>query len=129
MPAAMHIVEDSMQHLPIHLTFIALLWSPAGSADCLVVVEQQFTAENRTVGGLAVDWQAQIENRCDAAFDADVTVHFRDAEGASLYTVRDWATLGRREKQSLGKRVYIPSSYAAALSEIDVQVKERARPL
>lgn len=100
----------------------------ASSADCLEVSEQPFEVLGEELGVLEIEWQAQIENKCDANFDADMTVQFLDASGEPVYEVLDWATISIRETREISKRVYIPDRYADSITTINIQVTERERP-
>ncbi len=113
------------------LFILLALAGPTGAvaADCLAVSQARFEPQEPDVGGFAVEWSARIENRCNAAFDADISIHFRDAAGERLYEVRDRATLSFRETRDVGKRVYIPSDYSDVIEAIDIRLDERERPL
>jgi hypothetical protein len=118
-----------MKRLTVILILILIAAGRPALADCLVVSGQQFEMQTAEVGGLAVEWKARIDNECNAAFDADLTVLFLDSDGESVYETRDWAKLERGESRDIGKRIYIPSAYDEAIAGIEVQVKERERPL
>ena len=115
----------------MHLLLVALscvVAAQSAVADCLEVSEQRFEPQNTELGGLALQWEAEIENRCDASFDADLTVHFRNAAGESVYRVLDWTKVRAHEARTIGKRVHVPSYHADSIAEIDVETKELKRP-
>jgi hypothetical protein len=95
------------------------------NADCLEISGQEFEPSNTEFGAMEIQWKARIENHCNAAFDANLTIHFRDEQGESVYKVSGWTSLNGHESQNLGRRVYIPSRYYETITEVDV----RAKPL
>ena len=91
------------------------------------ISDQRHDLRSTDLSGFEVQWQARIENRCNAAYDLDLTVHFLDAAGQSIYRTPGWAKLQVGQTVEVGKRLYMPSRYAEELSAIEVRARKRER--
>ncbi|HRP96033.1 MAG TPA: hypothetical protein PL143_07260 [Rhodocyclaceae bacterium] len=112
------------------LMILAMLLAsgPMWADQCLYVERQRVDVEEPgpldTVS-LAVNWEVELENRCDARFTADLTIRFLDDSDAAVYEVRSHATLELRERTTTGQRVFVPRRHADEIKSISVHVDER----
>jgi hypothetical protein len=101
----------------------------AASGECLTVVDQGFERLETDLGTTEVRWVAEIENRCDSGFDADLEVRFLDQEGKRRYEVRDLLTVGPHGRERAGRPFYMPAVEARDIETVAVAiVAERERP-
>jgi len=107
---------------------VLTLGAQAAPAVCLELSGAQITPERTDYGLLTVEWQAHIENTCEAVVSADLDVHFLDGNGESVYHVRDTATLRPKEAIDVGRRVYVPRRHEDLIEGIEVQTQEHEQP-
>ncbi|MBD3620031.1 MAG: hypothetical protein HUJ28_11205 [Chromatiales bacterium] len=112
------------------LAILLLLCLYAGSANaqCLEVREKQIDEDRSDTSAAALAWRADIENSCERAYDADLTVHFTDGEGESVYEVRKLITIERETVTEAGDRQYLPAIYLSEIEGIAIDIVERKRP-
>ncbi|HDP89445.1 MAG TPA: hypothetical protein ENN42_05735 [Thioalkalivibrio sp.] len=114
------------------LTLPALLFLSLASAtaagQCLEVKDPRIDPDRTDTDSSALAWAARIENTCDRAYDADITVHFTNEEDESIYEVRKLITVERRGATEAGARQYLPAIYMSDITGIDIDIEERKRP-
>lgn len=112
------------------LAILLLLGLYAGSANaqCLKVRDKQIDEDRSDTSAAALAWRADIENSCERAYDADLTVHFTDGEGESVYEVRKLITIERETITEAGDRHYLPAIYLSEIEGIAIDIVERKRP-
>lgn len=116
-----------MKRLFIAISFLTLplpLW-----AECLSVVAQGIETQAQEVGAARVAWHAEIDNRCRMPQDALLDIRFVDVDGETLYEVRDQTVLGRLGSKKIKRQVYIPAQHIEAIEDIEIELKERERPM
>lgn len=106
---------------------LSLLSLPA-LADCLSVGEQSLTLDDSQAGAAHVQWQAELRNQCNRAQDAMLTVHFLDTDGDMVYEVSDQLVVERMGRVKAGREVYVPTTHAARIVDLRIQVEARERP-
>lgn len=107
------------------LTFSCL---SATADDCLSVTEQSISPRETRIAAGSVEWHVVLENRCNKAFDADLTLRLQDAEGETVHKARDLIVVPRKGQAESSKRVYILERLAELIVGLTVEVEERERP-
>ena len=110
------------------MLFALSLFSLSALADCLSVGEQSLTLDDSQAGAAHVYWQAELKNQCNRAQDAMLTVQFLDAEGDTVYEVSDQLVIERMGSVKAGREVYVPTTHAARIVDLRIQVEARERP-
>lgn len=112
------------------LAILLLLGLHLGSANaqCLEVREKQIDEDRSDTSAAALAWRANIENACERAYDADLTVHFTNDQGESVYEVRKLITIERETVTEAGDRQYLPTIYLSEIEGIAIDIVERKRP-
>lgn len=104
------------------------LWSAVALGSCLVVSEQSLTLDNSQAGAAEASWWAVVENRCERAHDAVLTIRFVNEDGQRLFDVRDQVVIERLGRVELQREVYVPTRYASKIKGLKIDIEERERP-
>ncbi len=107
---------------------VSIFAGSAAAEGCLRLVDSGFEAQADDISVSRVEWRAQLENRCDAPYDADLTIRFLDGDGESVYEVRDLVTVPIGGRAQAGNRIYMPQYYKELMVRLAIEVEERRRP-
>lgn len=106
----------------------AMVWTSAMS-ECLIVVDDGFRPLSAEFGITHVEWRAVVENRCDAAYDAHVTVELISSEGEMVHHELAMVVVQAGSDTEVTKKTSIPTRDFERVTGIRVGIdKERERP-
>ena len=102
----------------------------SASERCISVTQNTYTGSGKSELGVAtVQWEAELANRCDMPYDADLQIRFVDADGASIYQSSDLLMVPRQGTTTARREFNLPAGDMARVSEVIVDiVAERERP-
>lgn len=113
---------------------VAAASSSAASAEspherCISVTQNTYSGSGSELGVATVQWQAELTNRCDMPYDADLQIRFVDADGASIYQSSDLLMVPRHGTTMARREFNLPAADMERVAEVVVDiVAERERP-
>ena len=104
------------------------LWNTTAMAACLTLSDEGLSLDNSQAGAAQANWWAVLENHCERAQDAVLTVRFVDRDGQRVYDVRDQLVVERLGRVELKREVYVPAMYVSRIKSLRIRLEERERP-
>jgi len=107
---------------------VVFIAAAAASAECLQVEGNSLDEKETRYGITTAEWMADVRNDCDAPYDANLTVIFRDVDGHVLHKAVQFVAVRGGNKESTRRRINIPADQFQAIDSIEVTAEERERP-
>lgn len=98
------------------------------SAECLRVEGNSVDEKTTRYGITTAEWSADVRNDCDAPYDANLTVMFKDVDGRVLQKAVQFVAVDGGNKENTRRRINIPEDQFQAIDTIEVTTEERERP-
>lgn len=100
----------------------------AATAECLRVEGNSVDEKNTDYGITTAEWTADVRNDCDAPYDANLTVTFKDADGQVLHKAVQFVAVRGGNQENTRRSINIPEDQFQAIDTIEVTTEERKRP-
>ncbi|HSH29440.1 MAG TPA: hypothetical protein VK971_05980 [Thiohalobacter sp.] len=112
----------------ILLLLTCLNTGPALAVDCLEIIDHAIGQPNEGFGLVEIEWQAEVENRCEAAYYASLTLDFLDAEGNRIHRSRTDAVVNPGLSLQVTKLAMLNPDQARQTTATRISLDARALP-
>lgn len=104
--------------------------SPEGEDDrCISVTRNTYSGSGTDLGVATVQWEAELTNRCNMPYDADLQIRFVDEGGDVIYQSSDLLMVPRQASTVARREFNLPAGDMERVAEVVVDiVAERERP-
>ncbi|MEX2524589.1 MAG: hypothetical protein WD750_06500 [Gammaproteobacteria bacterium] len=107
---------------------VLLALAVAVPAECLQVEGNSVDEKSTRYGITTAEWTADVRNDCDAPYDANLTVMFKDVDGRVLHKAVQFVAIRGGNRENTSRRINIPEDQFQAIDTIEVATEERERP-
>ncbi len=97
--------------------------------ECLDIHDMEYQLQEQEFGGSALNWHAEVKNRCAATLDMVLELHLQDESGKTLYSSRIIDSINANATQTASKQLVVPHRVLERFANIALEREVRERPM